>query len=169
MSGHVDLPAAAVIATVGMVTASVGARAAHAMAPKTLQLCLGAFMILVAPTMPLKQDIVDFARALGERHQHDAQDDGMQLHNPADTGSHTVVGAGTRPPQQEPEVLSAQQLSVHTFVDQCWTYLRRGVGVVGAGSGFLGGLFGVGGGAYAWRCMACVAVPLFGVYQVCVC
>ena len=63
-AGHVDVSAAAVIAALGMITAGFGARTAHALKASTLQKILGVFMVLVAPTVPLKDDILDYVRGL---------------------------------------------------------------------------------------------------------
>ena len=134
-----DLPAAAVIASAGMVTAGLGARAAHALSPKTLQMCLGIFMVLVAPTMPLKQDILDFVRAKRAERVSDA-DVTIEAVDSAPVGVGSEKGAG--PGNASPIAIG----STGEFAETCFRYLKSGVLLIGVGSGFLGGLFGVGGG-----------------------
>ena len=148
-----DLPAAAVIASAGMVTAGLGARAAHALSPKTLQMCLGIFMVLVAPTMPLKQDILDFVRAKRAERVSDADfvrakraervsdaDVTIEAVDSAPVGVGSEKGAG--PGNASPIAIG----STGEFAETCFRYLKSGVLLIGVGSGFLGGLFGVGGG-----------------------
>ena len=131
-AGHIDLPAAAVIASTGMITAGLGARAAHALNASTLQKLLGVFMLLVAPTVPLKNDILEYIR----QYRQNRND--------------TVVAIDSEQPAQDVD-----------FGSQFMQHIKNGVMFIGAGSGFLAGLFGVGGGSlcvvliFIWRLCRC--------------
>ncbi|OEU10072.1 hypothetical protein FRACYDRAFT_247682 [Fragilariopsis cylindrus CCMP1102] len=58
-SGEVDFEAAGMIALFGMATASIGANATTKLSGATLKKALGVFMLLVAPTIPLKDYFTD--------------------------------------------------------------------------------------------------------------
>ena len=101
-----------------MITAGLGARAAHALNATTLQKLLGVFMLLVAPTVPLKNEILEYIRQYRRNRN-------------------TVV-VDTEHSTQDVDV---------GFPAQFMQHIKNGVMFIGAGSGFLAGLFGVGGGS----------------------
>jgi len=116
-----------------MVTAGLGARAAHALNASTLQKCLGVFMLLVAPTVPFKDDILETVRQ-----RRDERRNRNSTRPAVDSSDEVVVTTVVKPHQA--------QLSFPGFFDSCVAHAKNGVAVVGLGSGFLAGLFGVGGG-----------------------
>jgi len=63
LAGNVDWEAVVMLAVVSSGTARLGARAASAMAPQALKTALGAFMITVAPLVPLKAHLAKTAKA----------------------------------------------------------------------------------------------------------
>jgi len=106
--GQVQYDAAAAIATAGMVTAGLGASATARLSGVHLKKSLGVFMLLVAPTVPLKAYLV-----------------------------------------QQDEKKTAAATATYTIGTLRRTCSQRLVppAIIGCGSGFLAGLFGVGGGA----------------------
>ena len=105
-SGEVDFEAAGMIALFGMATASIGANATTKLSGATLKKALGVFMLLVAPTIPLKDYFTD------------------------------------------PEKKEKKELEKSDKVEE-YSFIRKYVVPAGIGtcSGFLAGMFGVGGGA----------------------
>eukprot|EP00750_Incisomonas_marina_P000293 INCI10221.2.p1 GENE.INCI10221.2~~INCI10221.2.p1 ORF type:complete len:366 (+),score=45.34 INCI10221.2:262-1359(+) len=144
-SGHIDLPAAAVIASAGMLTAGLGARAAHALSASSLQKALGVFMMLVAPTVPLKDDILAAVRS---RREVIVDEERRAPISPAlPTGVPRSVSVENDTVVEVVSSVADVDKTLSVFADACLEHVKRGVLFVGAGSGFLAGLFGVGGGA----------------------
>lgn len=112
---NVDARVAAAIALSGMATASLGAHASARLSQKSLKKVLGIFMLLVAPTIPARDYLI-------ERQSSDSKS------IETDTGS--VFGPWQR-------------------------YIKASA--IGCFSGFLAGMFGVGGGA--------VVVPALSLFM----
>jgi len=104
-SGEVDFEAAGMIALFGMATASLGANATTKLSGATLKKALGVFMLMVAPTIPLKDYFI-------------------------------------------PEKTKKKELE-KLGEEEEYSFIRKYVVPAGIGtcSGFLAGMFGVGGGA----------------------
>jgi uncharacterized membrane protein YfcA len=117
-SGQVDWEAAIAITISGMMMARVGAGVTATMSEHALKRALGFFMILVAPLVPAKAYLETARKSKDSNHQ-----DGITL----------LVND---------DVVLPLAVVPHDFV--------RRIGppaVIGLASGFLAGLFGVGGGA----------------------
>lgn len=119
--GHVQYEAAAAIAACGIVTAGIGASVTTHLSSRSLQRALGIFMILVAPLVPLKGYL---QQELDDQNQNDTEQKGDIL--PADS--------------QEKQPLEKSSSA-------SWQQRLLPPAMIGLGSGFLAGLFGVGGGA----------------------
>jgi len=98
-SGNVDAKVAAAVALSGMATASLGAHASARLSQKLLKRTLGIFMLLVAPTIPMRDYLV------------------------------------------------ATKESTTESDDSTWWHRYMKASGIGCFSGFLAGMFGVGGGA----------------------
>lgn len=107
---EVDLPAAAAIASFGIISARFGATFSRKLSGESLKRAFGGLMILVAPIVPAK---TYFAEKYGQEKSSRLGDKGTdKKENNTDTKLHKLIPAG----------------------------------IIGIGSGFLAGLFGVGGG-----------------------
>jgi hypothetical protein len=117
-SGEVDYEVAAFVALSGMATASLGAHASARLSEKVLRRVLGAFMLAVAPTIIAKDYLVTTEPTADETRPAQVGD----KYDENDSGSDTTSSS---------EVV-----------------LRRiKASGIGCCSGFLAGMFGVGGGA----------------------
>ncbi|KAJ8611421.1 hypothetical protein CTAYLR_008997 [Chrysophaeum taylorii] len=125
LDGEVDPLAALLVASTGALTARFGALAASRLEAQILKRALGVFMLVIAPVVPFKQRIMDLLAAEQRRPSSEIRDD---LTSPAAL------------------VARVQELRPADFVP------LLGIGVM---SGFLAGLFGVGGGA--------IVVPLLAL------
>ena len=145
--GQVDLGAAAVMAAAGVVTAPLGAKFSSRLSPGLLSGAMGAFMVLVAPSVPLKPWLLEhFTGGAGA----DSSSDGD-----GNSGSNGGV-AGTVPvvPQQRRErndtIVGHLEDAARDFrcsVERMTAMAMARLGAIGAGTGFASGLFGVGGGS----------------------
>ena len=115
----VDLRAAAAMAATGMVFAPLGARFASRFDPNRLGMLMGGFMMLIAPTIPLKSKIFPTPAQRAERVSGLGGAEQMVL---------TPEGQSPQPPTR----CSSQILSL--------------LGIGGL-TGFISGLFGIGGGS----------------------
>ena len=119
--GQVQYDAAAAIAACGIVTAGIGASVTTRLSAPHLKKALGMFMILVAPLVPLKaylQEVND------DDANYNASTPILAGNNSSDTT--TSIGDAEKTP---------------------WSQRLGPPALIGLGSGFLAGLFGVGGGA----------------------
>lgn len=116
--GLVELDTALALATTAMVTARFGAVASSRLSEKALQKALGAFMILVAPLVPGKA-YLDALRGVAI----DPSNPGARMHEEDDATVNPGHGRKSRLERLLPASL------------------------IGTFSGFLSGVFGVGGGA----------------------
>ena len=125
-STEVDVEVAAAIALCGMVTAGLGANASARLSQEALRKALGAFMLVVAPTIPAKDYLFEATSR---------NDDEMQKKN-----EHEDPG---------------DKNGIYSSSSFAWRILTAcGIGCC---SGFLAGMFGVGGGA--------VVVPALSVFM----
>ena len=115
---NVDARVAAAIALSGMATASLGAHASARLSQKRLGLGLGIFMLLVAPTIPARDYLLEL------------QPKDLSSKISTESGDDSVVGSWQR-------------------------YVKASA--IGCFSGFLAGMFGVGGGA--------VVVPALSLFM----
>ncbi|CAN0289064.1 unnamed protein product [Ectocarpus sp. 12 AP-2014] len=134
LAGHVDYQAAGAIAVAGMAAAHAGARCTTGVDGNSLKMALGVLMLAVAPLVPLRDKISHKDDvSVKERHEEQSEErfseeatgvlDGGRLFQ-AEAG-----GEGT-----SPSVPGVSSERVTTML------------AIGAGSGFLAGIFGVGGG-----------------------
>ncbi len=107
---NVDARVAGAVALSGMATASLGAHASARLSQKVLKKVLGVFMLLVAPTIPARDFLLD----------------------------------QTNPPKTDTD-------------DSVWWHRYIKASGIGCFSGFLAGMFGVGGGA--------VVVPALSLFM----
>lgn len=146
-----------------MLTAGLGARAAHALNASTLQKALGVFMVLVAPTVPFKDDILQAIRSSRNQAPSIPPAASNQVYgHGAEATTNTAHQACVAPPsppttptdfdQSMASGSSSASLSLEGFISSSVQHVRNGVLFIGAGSGFLAGLFGVGGGVYVCEC-----------------
>jgi len=120
-SGHVDWEAAAAVAACGMVTARFGAIATTKLSGQALKKSLGVFMLCVAPLVPAKAYLVEHYPSRKDETNPDM--------------STTMVTRTT--------TLETKEKKEWSLLPERWIV----PGLIGCGSGFLAGLFGVGGGA----------------------
>ena len=116
--GHVQYDAAAAIAACGIVSARFGASATTKLSEAALKKALGVFMIAVAPLVPLKGYLHD----LDSKNENDNENTNNEN--------------------------NSQKQSTTVAINK-YEWQKRLVppAMIGIGSGFLAGLFGVGGGA----------------------
>ena len=115
-SGYVDVEAAVCIAATGMLTARAGAQATTKLSAVTLKKALGLFMLLIAPTIPLKEYY--FVPQTTKNTTHTKNED---------------VDNKKKPDEKSPSPsLDLQRYAIPMLIGSC--------------SGFLAGVFGVGGG-----------------------
>lgn len=119
-----------------MFTAGLGARVAHKLDSNTLQRLLGVFMILVAPIVPFKKNMLEWmhnqkiqSMPLNERPSFSVLDVKDSLNNKQDNWT-------------LPHLRNDLKKTLTSMLEHAY----NGVAFIGAGSGFLAGLFGVGGG-----------------------
>ena len=114
-SGYVDVEAAVCIAATGMLTARAGAQATTKLSAVTLKKALGLFMLLIAPTIPLKEYYF-LPKTTANTTQSDNED-----------GDNNK-----KPEEKSPPSFDLQRYVIPMLIGSC--------------SGFLAGMFGVGGG-----------------------
>ena len=114
-SGYVDIETAVCIAATGMLTARAGAQATTKLSAVTLKKALGLFMLLIAPTIPLKEYY--FVPQTTKNTTPSDNDDGDNK---------------KKPEEKSPPSLDLQRYAIPMLIGSC--------------SGFLAGVFGVGGG-----------------------
>lgn len=134
---HLDSVAA--LSLTGMITARMGALFIHKLNQKQLQLGLGIFMICVAPLVPLKPYI---ANQFGGGTQMVLEDDGENKQNEIEGLPMTKSPIPTPLDQAKENFKSNLETKEYNFNDRILL-----PSFVGLGSGFISGLFGVGGGA----------------------
>jgi len=123
----------------GMITARMGALFIHKLNQKQLQLGLGVFMICVAPLVPLKPYI---ASKFGEN-QKNIMDQGEKVETNKNT---KIINKGAKSPTLTPLDHAKEQMKTKSATEG-YSFNDRIIlpGFVGLGSGFISGLFGVGG------------------------
>lgn len=115
-----DLESAAAIAFSGMITARLGAITMSKMSGKSLKTGLGIYMLMVAPIVPAKSYIVEYYGS--------------------NTNTSDIKEIETKKKVNDDKV----RIETEPFA----SYQKLvAPGIIGLGSGFLAGLFGVGGGA----------------------
>lgn len=117
--GLVELDTALALAATAMITARFGAIATSRLSEKSLQRALGAFMICVAPLVPGKA----YLEALQDANKNPSTNTDVQKHIDEDVAMHPMQGHLSQLERLLPASL------------------------IGIFSGFLSGMFGVGGGA----------------------
>ena len=118
-SGQVNFEAAAAIACGGMVTARIGATVTSKLSASTLKRALGIFMLCVAPIVPAKSYLAEYSN----------EKEAALLKSNGKIGqTNTSLEANN-----ESSILDTARRVIVP-------------GTIGLGSGFLAGLFGVGGG-----------------------
>lgn len=120
-AGCMDVQAALAIAAAGSLSANLGARATTLLSQTRLKQCLGAFMIFIGPTIPLKGHL--------KRKDEEARAGGGGASAAPSAGAEDATHSG-----------SAELFGIDT--EKAMRNLT-----IGLGTGFLSGLFGVGGGA----------------------
>lgn len=125
MDGAVNLPAAAIMAAAATVTAGFGARFTARLNGPRLQQVLGLFMLTMAPMVSLKPYLITMAKN-GEQ-----EDDG---------GGNSAAYADTHEQKSfmEKQTEAASKMQLHEVV---------AYGTIGLATGFVSGLFGIGGGS----------------------
>ena len=131
-SSGVDIEMDSVVAltTAAMFTARLGAQTTARLSERKLKLCLGVFMLCVAPLVPAKSYIAE-RFGDGDDGGGGAVDKNAGAKEGSDIAKEDSSEADSAAGMISPERL--QRLAVS--------------GTIGLGSGFLAGLFGVGGGA----------------------
>ncbi|CAN0180194.1 unnamed protein product, partial [Ectocarpus sp. 4 AP-2014] len=136
LAGHVDYQAAGAIAVAGMAAAHAGARCTAGVDGNSLKMALGVLMLAVAPLVPLRDKLshkdVHEDRSQ-ERHEERSGD------RSSEEAADLLDGGGLLPTEAGGEGTSPSVPGVST--ERVTTMLA-----IGAGSGFLAGVFGVGGG-----------------------
>ena len=123
----IELDSVAALTTAAMITARAGALTTATLSGRRLKLWLGVFMLMVAPLVPAKAYLSDWLAD-----ENDGGDDGEIGHAGSSSNEET---------KEDEEESTAQYLTAERMQ-------RLAVsGTIGLGSGFLAGLFGVGGGA----------------------
>ncbi|CAM9461150.1 unnamed protein product [Scytosiphon promiscuus] len=123
LAGHVDYQAAGAMAVAGMAAAHAGARCTEGVNGASLKLALGVLMLAVAPLLPLRDKLLTNAEA--EVHPSDDRSEELR-HTPGETDREGM------PSEPSPREASGENVAK--------------MFAIGAGSGFLAGVFGVGGG-----------------------
>ena len=131
----IELDSVAALTTAAMITARAGALTTTTLSERRLKLWLGVFMLAVAPLVPAKAYLTEW---LADEHDGSKGDD-----NGAGDGEKIghVGSASSNEETEDDEDATAQYLSAERIQRLAMS------GTIGLGSGFLAGLFGVGGGA----------------------
>ena len=124
-AGCMDMQAALAIAAAGSFSANLGARATTLLSQTRLKQCLGAFMIFIGPTIPLKG------------HLKKKDEEARAKEGGASAGPSAGSSAGSADAKESG---SAELFGID--MEKAMRNLT-----IGLGTGFLSGLFGVGGGA----------------------
>ena len=147
-SGQVQLDAAVSIAICGMVTARMGAAATSRLSEAALKRALGIFMVCVAPLVPARKYLLD-----------KTESNGKGLQTMTKTATKDILNEKHEKQQQQQQQQQQQStkngLNVleNTEMNADYSYYHQLIqryavpSAIGLGSGFLAGLFGVGGGA----------------------
>ena len=136
----IHLESVAALAVAGMATARMGALAISRLSDKQLKIGLGMFMVCVAPLVPLKPYIAQkYGGVVGEHSiSIDTEDDNGKTQN--------TKNIQVRNPIQTPLENATQNLKIQVKNNEHSVWDRIFLpGFVGLGSGFVSGLFGVGG------------------------
>eukprot|EP00936_MAST-01D_sp_MAST-1D-sp1_P002885 g2885.t1 len=135
------------MAAAGVLTAPLGAKFSSRMSPGVLSGAMGAFMVFVAPSVPLKPWLL-------ENFTTDASADSSSHCNGNDGVNEPVDDKLTAMPQQCNEdngaVMGHLQDAARDFrlsMERMTAAALAQLGAIGAGTGFASGLFGVGGGS----------------------
>ena len=118
-SGQVKFDAAAAIACGGMITARIGATVTSKLSASTLKRALGIFMLCVAPIVPAKSYLAEYSNE---------KEAALKKSN----GTVGQTSTSSEANNESSILVTARRVMVP--------------GTIGLGSGFLAGLFGVGGG-----------------------
>ena len=171
--GAVDVPAAAAMAAAGMLTAGIGAKFSSKLSAPVLSATMGAFMLCVAPTVPLKSLILEKFSGGGGGGSGgnggggngggggcDADGAGSAVDAKPEAVAGAVLGlvsgsvaggaagaaAGTAAAGAAAAPAAGGVAAPAPAPEQAWTELLP-LGLIGAVTGFTSGLFGVGGGS----------------------
>lgn len=125
----IELDSVLALTTAAMITARAGALAAATLSERRLKLWLGVFMLAVAPLVPAKAYLTEW---LADENDGGGSGGGEKMEH----GS-----ASSNKAKEDEEEATAQYLSAERIQRLAMS------GTIGLGSGFLAGLFGVGGGA----------------------
>ncbi|CAM9661364.1 unnamed protein product [Ectocarpus sp. 12 AP-2014] len=137
LAGHVDYQAAGAISVAGMAAAYAGARCTAGVDGNSLKMALGVLMLAVAPLVPLRdklshKDDIPEDRSQ-ERHEERSE------HRTSEEATGLLDGEGLLPTEAGGERTTTSVPGASS--ERVTTMLA-----IGAGSGFLAGVFGVGGG-----------------------
>ena len=124
----IELDSALALTTAAMFTARLGAQTTARLSERRLKACLGVFMLCVAPLVPAKT-------YLAERFGDSNDDDSGGAAGKNGDGECASIKAETK---SDPAAGMVSSERLHRLAVS---------GTIGLGSGFLAGLFGVGGGA----------------------
>lgn len=144
--GGLRFRAAAVMAVAGMIASHVGARATTVISGSTLKLALGVLMISVAPLLPMRDGLLFIhggdEGASGESNGQDVSVDVSVEDEPKSSSSSSAVRdvKGVALPETK------EGLREGGGKDLNWGEKLPRMFAIGIGSGFLAGVFGVGGG-----------------------
>ena len=125
----IELDSVLALTTAAMITARAGALATATLSERRLKLWLGVFMLAVAPLVPAKAYLTEW---LADENDGGGSGGGEKMEH----GS-----ASSNKAKEDEEEATAQYLSAERIQRLAMS------GTIGLGSGFLAGLFGVGGGA----------------------
>ena len=125
----IEVDSVLALTTAAMITARAGALTTATLSERRLKLWLGVFMLAVAPLVPAKAYLAEW---LADESDGSGSGGGEKMEH---------GNAGSNKKAEDEEEATAQYLSAERIQRLAMS------GTIGLGSGFLAGLFGVGGGA----------------------